>query len=184
MMQTLSYRKAKHRSGTWLVRSAMRVALTSGMLATGFSCAGSHASGTRSEIPPPTPAAAPNSGQKGVPDEGSSAGSHSESKPTVPLSVAISDLKVNRNATIRISGVVSETLGVQLVPARIIFVVSDGSGSVSALLNENKQFASGTRIELVGRYHEVRDPLHRGGEPVPITPMFVVERFLDLPAIR
>jgi hypothetical protein len=99
---------------------------------------------------------------------------------TVPVTLRIKQLQVDPAKSVRIRGVISSILGVRMVPAMVIFKISDSSETITVVLNEQVQLKEGTEVELVGRYKELPSPLHNGpGEP-PREAVFEVERFLDL----
>jgi hypothetical protein len=82
---------------------------------------------------------------------------------------------------VRVTGVITRILGMRLVPPKIIFNVTDNSGTVKVVINEKAQLTEGTKMELVGRYKTIPSPNHSGPGDAPTEEVFVVERFLDLP---
>ena len=69
----------------------------------------------------------------------------------------------------------------RLVPPKLIFKVTDASGTVLAVINEKAQLKEGTRLELVGTYHEIPSPMYSGPGEAPKETVFEVERYIDLP---
>lgn len=124
--------------------------------------------------PRPAPQAAP------APAEPEIARPAPEAGPTGPVTVAIGALQPNPDREVRVKGVVSRVLGMRLVPPKVIFQLTDDSGSVTAVINEKAQLSEGTTLELVGRYHSVPSPMHSGPGTPPQEPTFVVDRYLDL----
>lgn len=98
-----------------------------------------------------------------------------------PADVAIGDLVVDKERTVRIKGTVTAVVGMRLVPPKVIFKVSDGSGTVTAVINEQVQLTEGNKFELVGTYDSVPSPTYDGPGEAPRENIFVVERHLDLP---
>jgi len=94
----------------------------------------------------------------------------------------IVDLVPDAEQVVRIGAVVVQTLQMRLVPPMIVFRVRDKSGGeVNVLLKEQKVLQEGTRLELVGKYHEVPSPSYSGPGEAPPELLFVVERYLVLP---
>ncbi len=99
---------------------------------------------------------------------------------TVPVTLKIKELHVDPAKSVRIRGVITSILGIRMVPAKVIFKISDSSETITVVINEQVQLKEGTQVELVGRYKELPSPMHTGpGEP-PREAVFEVERFLDL----
>jgi hypothetical protein len=97
------------------------------------------------------------------------------------MELRISELPtVDPARTVRIRGVITSIVGIRMVPATIVFKISDSTETVTVVINERVNLREGTKIELVGRYKEVPSPTHAGpGEP-PRVAVFVVDRYLDL----
>lgn len=104
-----------------------------------------------------------------------------EPKPAGPADVAIGELVLDAERTVRIKGVVSEVLGMRLVPPKVVFKVADQTGAVTVVINEQVQITEGTKMELVGKYGSFPSPMHSAPGEAPKESVFVVERFLDLP---
>lgn len=99
---------------------------------------------------------------------------------TVPVTLKIKQLQVDPAKSVRIRGVISSILGIRVVPARVVFKISDSSETITVVINEQVRLREGTEVELVGRYKELPSPIHDGpGEP-PRQAVFEVERFLNL----
>jgi hypothetical protein len=98
-----------------------------------------------------------------------------------PVELRISDLTVDPEKTVRISGTIASIEAMRLVPPKVIFKITDSTETITVLINEQVTLKEGMRIELVGRYKNIPSPSHSGpGEP-PREAIFVVERFIDLP---
>lgn len=105
-----------------------------------------------------------------------------DGKRPVELKIAdlVKDVDVVPAKTVRIRGVISSIVGIRMVPAKVIFKISDSSETLTVVLNERVTLKEGTRVELVGRYKKMPSPTHTGpGEP-PWEAVFEVERYLDL----
>lgn len=102
-------------------------------------------------------------------------------EPTKPDDVAIGDLTPDPARTVRVKGVLSSIVGMRLVPPKLIFKITDNSGTVLAVINERLQLSEGTNLELVGQYRSIPSPMHTGPGEAPEEAVFVVERYLDLP---
>ncbi len=103
---------------------------------------------------------------------------------TRPLELKISDLVKDVDIvpakTVRIRGTVSSIVGIRMVPAKVVFKISDSRETLTVVINERVTLKEGTRVELVGRYKKMPSPTHTGpGEP-PWEAVFEVERYLDL----
>jgi hypothetical protein len=98
-----------------------------------------------------------------------------------PAELAIGDLVVDKERTVRIKGMISAIVGMRLVPPKVIFKVTDNTGTVTAVINEQAQLSEGTKVELVGTYDSVPSPTYDGPGEAPREDIFVVERHLDLP---
>jgi len=101
--------------------------------------------------------------------------------PDAPADVSIGDLVVDKQRVIRIKGVISAIVGMRLVPPKVIFKVTDDTGTVLVLINEKAQLSEGTRMELVGHYKSIPSPTYGGPDEAPPQNIFVVDRYLDLP---
>jgi hypothetical protein len=98
-----------------------------------------------------------------------------------PIDLRVKDFAVGAKRNIRANGLITTILGIRLVPAKIIFKFADGSGEVTAVINEQVTLKEGSKIELVGKYVMAPSPMYSGpGEP-PMEEVFVVERYLALP---
>lgn len=98
-----------------------------------------------------------------------------------PERVSIGDLQIDAQRTVRISGVVSRIIGMRLVPPQRILEVRDRTGGVTVLIKSKKTFGEGTQMDLIGVYKKIPSPTHTGPGEAAEEPIFVVERFLDLP---
>ena len=97
-----------------------------------------------------------------------------------PAVLRISELTVDEDRTVRITGTIVTIEGLRMVPPKVIFKVSDSQETVTVLIKKQVSLREGARIELVGRYQEIPSPMYQGpGEP-PKQAVFVVERYLDL----
>ncbi len=94
--------------------------------------------------------------------------------PNVP----IGELAVNAENEVRVAGVVSRVLGMRLVPPKMIFQVSDSSGTVLVVVNEKASFTEGQKIELVGHYKSIPAPMYNGPGDAPEEPVLVVDRYI------
>jgi len=98
-----------------------------------------------------------------------------------PADVAVGSLAPNPDRVVRIKGVVSSVVGMRMVPPKVILKVSDNSGTVTVVINEQAQISEGTKMELVGTYKAIPSPMYNGPGEAPTEDVFVVERYLDLP---
>jgi hypothetical protein len=98
-----------------------------------------------------------------------------------PLDRSIGALTAGEERQVRIKGRLSAIIGMRLVPPKLIFKVTDASGTVLAVINEKAQLKEGTKLELVGTYHEIPSPMYSGPGEAPKETVFEVERYLDLP---
>ncbi len=102
-------------------------------------------------------------------------------EPTAPVTLKISELSVAPDKPVRIRGTITSIVGMRMVPAKVIFKISDSTETITVVINEQVQLKEGARIELVGRYKQMPAPMHTGpGEP-PRQAVFEVERYVDLP---
>jgi hypothetical protein len=107
-------------------------------------------------------------------------------KPTgpskdAPLERSIGELTSGEVRQVRIKGVLSAIVGMRLVPPKLIFKVTDRTGTVLAVINEKAKLKEGTKLELVGSYHEIPSPMYSGPGEAPKETVFEVDRYIDLP---
>ena len=98
-----------------------------------------------------------------------------------PLDRSIGELSGGEVRQVRIKGVLSAIVGMRLVPPKLIFKVTDRTGTVLAVIKEKAQLKEGTKLELVGRYHEIPSPMYSGPGEAPKETVFEVDRYIDLP---
>jgi hypothetical protein len=98
-----------------------------------------------------------------------------------PAEVPIGELSPNPDRTVRVKGVVSNVMGLRLVPPKVVFKIRDVSGTVTAVINERIQLEEGTRLEVVGTYSRVPSPMYTGPGDAPLDAVLVAERYLELP---
>lgn len=123
--------------------------------------------------PPAAPPSSPASPPPAAVDPGPAA--------DAPVDVPIGNLSPDPDRVVRIKGVVSSVVGMRMVPPKVILKVSDNSGTVTVVINEQTQISEGTKMELVGAYKAVPSPMYNGPGEAPTEDVFVVERYLDLP---
>ena len=126
--------------------------------------------------PASTPAATP-----APPPSAAEPAAHPSERPTAPAEQAIGDLSPDPKRTVRIRGMVTQIVGLRLVPPQVIFKIQDRSGAVTAVIYEQVQLDEGKKLELVGKYHNIPAPTYTGPGEAPREDVFVVERYLDLP---
>ena len=98
-----------------------------------------------------------------------------------PRDMRISALLPDAQKVVRVRGVVTEVLGLQLVPPKFIFNVRDESGTVMALINDKSDLSEGSKVEIIGIYKVIPAPRHGGPGPAPEESVLVVDRYLTLP---
>lgn len=97
-----------------------------------------------------------------------------------PTDVPIGEISLDPEQTIRIKGMISAVLGMRMVPPKVIFKLTDNTGTVTAIIMEQTTLSEGARMELVGVYKQIPSPMYAGPGEAPLEDVFVVERYLDL----
>lgn len=86
--------------------------------------------------------------------------------------VSLSSLSVDPSRTVKVRGIVAQIHGIQLVPPKFIFELSEGGKTIKVVIHDKVSLSEGSRVEVVGKYRmdsETNDA------------MLVVERFFELP---
>ncbi|MCA9671747.1 MAG: hypothetical protein KC503_39380 [Myxococcales bacterium] len=97
--------------------------------------------------------------------------------------VKIGSLTVDENKVVRVRGRVSSFKGIRLVPPSMIFTVTDGSGTLTAVIYEKQkpELREGVEVELIGTYKNTKSPMHQGPGTPPKEDVLVVDRYLISP---
>jgi hypothetical protein len=131
------------------------------------------------EAPPPR--TADKAVKAARPEASTAAPQTPERAADAPQDLTIDRLTPDEEKVVRLRVVVTALKGMRLVPPMMIFTAEDDTGSVTVVIKDKVEFSEGARLELVGRYKPIPSPTHDGPPPAPEEPIFVVERFIDLP---